>query len=179
MGCGSSKMDEEIEGKNIRSMTSRDSDESNDQNNYNCGRSDERNSLHREKETCHNRNRDLESNEWKPFAADEKPQMGVMTDEDYSRYRDTEELRMEHNLARDISELEGDNEYMEREMRDIENEHGYEERYRERDRNRDRDYETSPDSRRYRRDDDRSYYSSDISPMSSMLSVLHESPEEG
>lgn len=76
--------------------------------------------------------------------------MKVMTEADYSRYRDTEELR---DLEKDISELEGDNEYIEREMRDIENEHGYEGRFRERDAN--GDYATSPDSRMFRRDDDR------------------------
>lgn len=78
-----------------------------------------------------------------------------MTEEDYLRYRDAEEMRMERDLAKDISELEleGENEYMEREMRGIENEYGYEGRYMERDE--DRDYETSPDSRKFRRDDDR------------------------
>lgn len=78
-----------------------------------------------------------------------------MTEEDYLRYRDAEEMRMERDLAKDISELEleGENEYMEREMRGIENEYGYEGRYMERDE--DRDYETSPDSRKFRRDDAR------------------------
>ncbi|TGO47870.1 hypothetical protein BCON_0260g00060 [Botryotinia convoluta] len=170
MGCWSSKFEEEFEGKEIGSMISGESgsDYSNQR-----GRSDSRDTIHREKELCHSRSRNSDSEERKHLTSDSIPQMKVMTEADYLRYRDTEELR---DLEKDISELEGDNEYMEREMRDIENEHGYEGRYRERDAN--GDYATSPDSRMFRRDDDRSYYSSDVSSMSSMLSVLHESPEE-
>ncbi|KAJ8059782.1 hypothetical protein OCU04_011414 [Sclerotinia nivalis] len=172
MGCWSSKIEEEYEGKKIGSIVSGESDEYSNHR----GRSDERDKFHREKELFHSRSRHSESEERKYLSADEKPQMREMTEEDYSRYREAEEIMMEQDLARDISELEVENEYMEREMRDIENDHGYEGRYRGGDR--DRDYETSPNSRTYRRDDDRSYYSSDVSSMSSMLSVLHESPEE-
>ncbi|TEY77317.1 hypothetical protein BOTCAL_0056g00260 [Botryotinia calthae] len=137
------------------------------------GLSDSRNTIHREKELCHSRSRNSESEERKHLTADSIPQMKVMTEADYLRCHDADELR---NLEKDISELEGNNEYMEREMRDIENEHGYEGRYKEKDAN--EDHATSPDSRMFRRDDERSYYSSDVSSMSSMLSVLHESPEE-
>lgn len=112
------------------------------------GRCDERDSVHREKELCHSRNRDSESDERKPLAEDGKPQMKEMTEQNYVRYRDAEEIRMAHDLAKDISELE--REYMEKEMRDIEDEHGYEGRYRI-----DIDDKTSLDSRTYLRDDDR------------------------
>lgn len=114
------------------------------------GRSDSRDTTHREKELCHSRSRNSESEERKRLTADSIPQMKVMTEADYLRCHDTDELR---DLEKDISELEGDNEYMEREMRDIENEHGYEGRFKERDAN--GDYATSPDSRTFRRDDDR------------------------
>ncbi|KAM3158168.1 hypothetical protein ABEW05_001194 [Botrytis cinerea] len=170
MGCWSSKIEEEYEGKEIGSIMSGES--GNDYSNQR-GRSDSRDTTHREKELCHSRSRNSESEERKRLTADSIPQMKVMTEADYLRCHDTDELR---DLEKDISELEGDNEYMEREMRDIENEHGYEGRFKERDAN--GDYATSPDSRTFRRDDDRSYYSSDVSSMSSMLSVLHESPEE-
>ncbi|KAF5869749.1 uncharacterized protein Bfra_010949 [Botrytis fragariae] len=162
----SQTVEEEYEGKEVGSMIS---GESGSEYSNQRGRSNSRDAMHREKELCHSRSRNSESEERKHLTTDLIPRMKVMTEADYLRYRDTEELR---DLEKDISELEGDNEYMEREMRDIENEHGYEGRYRERDAN--GDYATSPDSRMFRRGDD----SSDVSSMSSMLSVLHESPEE-
>lgn len=79
--------------------------------------------------------------------------MKGMTEEDYSRFRDAKEMRMEEDLVRDISELEDEHEFMEREMRDIESGYGYEGRYMER--GIDGDYEISPNSRTYRKDDNR------------------------
>lgn len=169
MGCWSSKIEEKYQGKEISSIISEESDEYSNHR----GRSDERDKFHREKELCHSRSRQSEAEERKYLAEDEKLQMKGMTEEDYSRFRDAKETRMEEDLVRDISELEDEHEFMEREMRDIESGYGYEGRYMER--GIDGDYEISPNSRTYRKDDDRSYYSSDVS---SMLSVLHESPEE-
>ncbi|CAD6445199.1 d2315ef9-3bd6-4869-b6cb-cca4f0f209d3 [Sclerotinia trifoliorum] len=172
MGCWSSKIQGEYQGKKISSIIS---GECNEYSNHR-GRSDERAKFHREKELCHSRSRHSDSEERKYLAVDEKPQMKEMTEEDYSRFRDAEEMRVEEDLLRDIRELEDENEFMEREMRGIESEHRYEGRYREKDR--DGNYETSPNSWTYGKDDDRSYYSSGVSSMSSMLSVLYESPEE-
>ncbi|PQE12474.1 hypothetical protein CJF30_00002334 [Rutstroemia sp. NJR-2017a BBW] len=104
-----------------------------------------------------------------------------MTEEDYAlddwRERDAErydELRMELDLMREVQEVERENQMMEREMKGIENEKAYEGKFREGGGNdwEIEDYEMSPDMRFHSSDD------SDVSSMSSMLSVLHESPDE-
>ncbi|PQE21966.1 hypothetical protein CJF32_00009933 [Rutstroemia sp. NJR-2017a WRK4] len=206
MGCGISRLNEESDVKDIRSFSSRDSCKPisqllfpnvalfnlvlNNRHNHdheNGRRLDERDPNHREKEKIGSQSRGPISDKRKPDTTveEEIPQMKEMTEEDYAiddwREGDAErydELRMELDLMREVQEVERENEMMEREMKGIENEKAYEGKFREGGGNgwEIEDYEMSPDMR-FHSSDDRSYYS-DVSSMSSMLSVLHESPDE-
>ncbi|KAM3074470.1 hypothetical protein ACMFMG_002727 [Clarireedia jacksonii] len=190
MGCGTSKMNVEYEEKDMRSFSSRDSVSSSHHHNHDHesrGRSDERALIHRQKEDARSQSRGSPFDQRKQLAAvgEGRQWMREMTEEDYARAEwrgDSEEqydeLKMELDLMREVQEVERENAMMEREMKDIEKEKAYEGKFREGGGHNweKEDYEMSPDMRR-RGSDDRSYCS-DVSSMSSMLSVLHESPEE-